>query len=1088
VIEHGFDRVVGFVEANARWVLAAWMVAAVVLTLVAPSLNDVGSSDTSDFLPANAPSQRADRLLARLFPNDPARDASIVVVARRGGLTDADRGYVAGLTRAMTTGVLGRDVKSVQSAATSPELAPFLRSPDGRAELVIASMKQAPFSTGGTAEVERLRAYLDRTAPAGLTHHVTGIGGLAADQAHGIVASFDRTALVTVVLVLAILFLIYRSAVAALIPLVTICLAFGVANGLVSYAAQAGLKVNTMVGTFMVVMVFGAGTDYCLFLTSRYREELAAGDPVARTVRRTTVIIGAVIAASAATVIVGFSSMITAQFGIFKTMGPAVGIAVAVTLLAGLTLTPALLRLANTKAYWPRTLADLRGRPEEPPARWERLASAIKGRPAQALLASVILLQLPAAGLGWYHQSFNLVTDLPAHDDSRTGFDVVERHYPGGVISPVYLVVSARGPILDDRRLAAIDRLTDALRAQPGIAQVRSVTQPAGEPLTPANLHELTGGVTDPAALGLDANTDLGPLLEGLNAPGGLRLTGPILRHYPALTRRLGLLLGADGNSTRLIVALRGNPYDNRALDAFERIDDTAAHALAGTALTGARLNVGGPSSFYADMRQISNRDFRTIVAVILAAIFVVLALLLKSLVAPFYLLASVVLSYAATMGITVAVFQGVFGAEGITFWLAPFLFVILVALGADYNIFIMSRVREEADAGAEIHEAVRRGLVLTGRVITSAGLILAGTFAALLLAPLPNLQQIGFGVTIGILIDTFLVRSLLVPAATMLLGRWSFWPYIPGADPAALATTRRPRHIGLAGAGIAALAAALAAVVLTGSTDHPVNVVAAAPTAHLSSASTTTRPPDSSAPTAGPDFVAAGAAPSGTPASTTTEPSTTVPPGTAAAASTPTAAPGSIIVPPATGTWQYHATGTRQIAGSQAAIDEPSPTTVTRTGGSDDAPELRVRVDTSSYSRDDTRRYSTAGVELLASTFTAQGATFGGPLDPPQFLARTPLRVGATWSGRSTSGGETIDATATITAERDVTVPAGTFPCWEIRIDATITGSIRGTQHDTSCWVPKLGLPVLSDQHLNGTYGTVPFRADLHFELTHRP
>src|SRR5690606_30456059 len=165
----------------------------------------------------------------------------------------------------------------------------------------------------------------------------------------------------------------------------------------------------------------------------------------------------------------------------------------------------------------------------------------------------------------------------------------------------------------------------------------------------------------------------------------------------------------------------------------------------------------GGPSSFYADMREISHADFRIIVAVILGAIFVVLALLLRSLVAPFYLLASVVLSYAATMGITVAVFQGLLGVEGITFWLAPFLFVILVALGADYNIFIMSRVREEADAGHEIHDAVSRGLTLTGRVITSAGFILAGTFAALLIAPLPNLQQIGFGVTVGILIDTFL-------------------------------------------------------------------------------------------------------------------------------------------------------------------------------------------------------------------------------------------------------------------------------------------------------------------------------------------
>ena len=172
----------------------------------------------------------------------------------------------------------------------------------------------------------------------------------------------------------------------------------------------------------------------------------------------------------------------------------------------------------------------------------------------------------------------------------------------------------------------------------------------------------------------------------------------------------------------------------------------------------------------------------------------------------------------------------------------------------------------------------------------------------------------------------------------------------------------------------------------------------------------------------------------------------------------------------------------------SSSNIDEQAPTTVTRSGGTDDAPELRVRTETSTYTRDDTRRHSATGVELLASTFSAQGATFGGPLDPPQLLAKTPLEVGATWSGRSTTDGMTIDATARITRERDVTVPAGTYHCWEIQIDATITGDIDGEQHDTSCWVPDLGLPVITDQEMNGTYSGIDFRIDLHFELTATP
>jgi RND superfamily putative drug exporter len=351
------------------------------------------------------------------------------------------------------------------------------------------------------------------------------------------------------------------------------------------------------------------------------------------------------------------------------------------------------------------------------------------------------------------------------------------------MVSPVYLVIQANGPILDTDRVAAIDKLTDELRTRHGIAEVRSITQPVGAPLTVHNLPELTAGSVAPTALNIDpAVVDAPALLEALASPRGLRLTGPLLRELPQLTQRMGLLLGADGNSTRLIIAPAGNPYDTSSLDTIEHIGTWAKQSLANTALRHATISVGGPSSFYADMRRISNNDFRVICIVIILAIFVVLALLLRSLVAPIYLLATVVLSYGATMGITVIVFQGLLGDPGITFWLAPFLFVILVALGADYNIFIMSRIREEADAGYEIHEAVSRGLTLTGRVITSAGFILAGTFLALTFAPLPNLRQIGFGVTVGILIDTFLVRSLLVPSATMVLGKWAFWPRIPAA------------------------------------------------------------------------------------------------------------------------------------------------------------------------------------------------------------------------------------------------------------------------------------------------------------------
>jgi len=762
------------------WIVVLWLGTAAVLVALAPPLSEVGSQDTADFLPGDAPSQEADRLIAQLFPDDPSRDAAIVVVERDAGLTSDDREFIAQLVETFESQEWDQSIRRVQSAATEPDLAPILRSRDGEAELLVISLASAPFSTSTNAAIDDLRSLLGDTAPEGLSTHVTGIAGLAADQADALVESFDRTAVVTIVLVLLILVLVYRSVVAPLLALSTIGIAFLVAQGLIGYLADAGFKVSTMVGTFMIVMAFGAGTDYCLFIVSRYREELAADEPVPTTVHRTMKIMAAVITASAATVVIGFMSMLTAQFGIYRTMGPAIGIAVFVTLLAALTLTPALLRLTGRRAFWPQQLETVRSH-TTPSRRWGRVAGTIRRRPAVILALGVALLAIPTAALARYEDSFDLINDLPGDADAREGFDLLEEHYPGGTVSPVYVIVQSERPILEGNQLDAVDALTEALRAQPGIAEVRSVSQPAAEPLTTENIDSFIGSLDQLDTLGIDpGGPQAARLLEALESDDGLRLDADLLRSAPGIRERLHPLLGEDGNSTRLIVALDGNPYENDALDAYEEIDDTARSVLAGTDLETSQVSVGGPTAFYADMRVIGARDFRVLFVVLLAAIFVVLALLLRSLVAPLYLLATVVLSYAATMGITVIVFQEIGGDPGITFWLAPFLFVVLVALGADYNIFIMSRIREEADAGHEIHEATTRGLVLTGRIITSAGLILAGTFAALMLAPLPNLRQIGFGVTVGILIDTFIVRSLLVPAATLLLGPKAFWPSVP--------------------------------------------------------------------------------------------------------------------------------------------------------------------------------------------------------------------------------------------------------------------------------------------------------------------
>jgi RND superfamily putative drug exporter len=491
------------------------------------------------------------------------------------------------------------------------------------------------------------------------------------------------------------------------------------------------------------------------------------------------VVIAGVIAASAATVIVAFGSLLSAQFGLYRSMGPGLAISIAITLVAGLTLTPAILHVLKVHAFWPRSIDATRQRAEHDHPRWRRIGDAVGRRPAVALLAAAVPLLIASAGLLDMRQSFDLVNDLPPSADAREGFASLDGHLPEGRLSPIFLIIDAPAEVSDDPDFQAIADVTTALADAPGVGEVRSITSPAGGPLTTDTLDDLLPGGTDELFADIDpSDPAVAEAIQQLDTPEGLRITPALLDAVPAAADVLEpFLLGADRSSPRVVVSLDGNPYSPDALSDFRRLDDITRDALRGTSLADSTIEVAGPTSFYSDIQEVGTRDFRVMSATLVIGIFIVLALLLRSLVAPFYLLATVVLSYTATLGITVFVFRTVLGQEGITFWMPPFLFVILVALGADYNIFVMSRIREEAALGAPADEAAVRGLVATGRVITSAGLVLAGTFAALIAAPLPNLQQIGFAVTLGVLIDTFIVRTCLVPAITALIGDTAFWP-----------------------------------------------------------------------------------------------------------------------------------------------------------------------------------------------------------------------------------------------------------------------------------------------------------------------
>lgn len=270
-------------------------------------------------------------------------------------------------------------------------------------------------------------------------------------------------------------------------------------------------------------------------------------------------------------------------------------------------------------------------------------------------------------------------------------------------------------------------------------------------------------------------SADLEALMPGGGA-GPFTITAGILEAMPEVKEELGFFVSEDATQTRLFIGTSAPPFARSTIDTIPEIERIAERSLQGSPLERARVLPTGTAAFFDDVDEISSRDFRLIIVAVILGIYLVLALLLRSLVAPLYMVGSVLLSFGVALGITTFVFQGVLGVQGLAWWLPSFLFVLLVALGVDYNIFLMSRVREEAGRHPT-DRAVATGLRLTGGVITSAGLILAGTFAALMAAPLRSLAEMGFAVTVGILLDTFVVRTFLVPSLAVLLGRWNWWP-----------------------------------------------------------------------------------------------------------------------------------------------------------------------------------------------------------------------------------------------------------------------------------------------------------------------
>ncbi len=767
--------------------LALWVVIAGALTGVAPKLATLYDNNIGQSIPADADSQVAQRLLLKEFPGSRGTPA-ILVFHDPNGLGVDDRIRLKQVSDWLISQQKPAFIGSVISAFTVPQAIPQLISPDGTTMTMVATLNGSASDPSTLNNVLRIRHYLQKvTAQSPLQAYLTGPAGIVADLT-GVFSSVDVALLLsTIGLVFVLLIVLYRSPLLALLPLLAVGIALQVVNALLGFGARASLfSVSQMSGQIATVLLFGAGTDYSIFIASRFREELQQTQDKHVAMRATMRAVGEAIASSAATVILALLTLLFAALGLYTSLGPTLALAIIVMLLAGLTLVPALIVCLGRAAFWPFVP---RFQPEQPGAVstqavslrgfWGRLGQWTVRHRVVAVLGSTALLVVLALGNIGSQPSFNLLAAVRVPTDSGRGFALLQQHFPAGTLAPTTVLIQLHGATPDAyQHLTQIDAVTIALQHVPGIVSVMGPTRPDGNPPT-VDAARLQAAI---AALPTDLRA---AIRTGKALPP---CTGPAC---PPRTSQFFATIGAyaasvqdispDNSTLQLSVILKDDPYSLAAIDRMPSLRSALTRALAANGLgpdatTSASFHLAGQTALQADTLAYNQRDTLLIVPVVLVLVLIVLALLLRSLIAPLYLLGAVTLNFLAAIGICSFFFQRIQGQDGFNYAIPLYTFIFLVALGADYTIFLMSRVREEAQRRG-LEQGVPFAISRTGGVITSAGLILAGTFLVLATLPLTILYQLGVCVAVGILMDTFIVRGLLVPGLVVLLGRWNWWP-----------------------------------------------------------------------------------------------------------------------------------------------------------------------------------------------------------------------------------------------------------------------------------------------------------------------
>jgi RND superfamily putative drug exporter len=698
-------------------VIAAWIAAAVAATLYLPGLRSGEPLELGGLVPDDSPAIEAGARSQQLFSVPLTADTTVVERDEAGFSVGEQRAIVERAVAETTEERGGDEILLALPILNTKELFP------GSEEDGTTAVTHLFFSEGAslTRRVELANEYADRAS--GHFAGVTGPGPARLAQFEEIEDALPLVELGTVLAIALVVGLTFRALGAPLLTLTASGLAFLVAAGVIPWTVERlGASIPEEVEPLVVALTLGIVTDYTIFFLSAGRRELAHGVPRLEAAERACLAVAPIVATAGLIVVAGSAALLVGELEFFRAFGPALAITAAVSLAVSLTFVPAALALFGRLVFWPtlKPGEEMDEIVERPTRVRSAIAGRLTSRPVAALIALVIVAGLLAAASGIRHTelALRLGSGLPPGSEVQEAAAAADQGFAAGILAPTIVLVEGEG--VGDRA-EALARLEEEIARAPDVAGT------------------------------------LGPRFVPEEAPGDV-------------------LVSEDGNAARVAVILDEPPLDSRAIAAARGLEERLPAALLAAGLPEAEATLTGQTAVASDTVEAIVDSSALVGAVVLALNFVLLALFLRALVAPLYLLAASVLSVAATLGLTTYVFQGLLGHNDLTYYVPFAAGVLLVSLGSDYNVFVAGRIWQESE-GRPLREAIAVAAPRASRAISVAGIALAASFAMLAIVPIDGFREFAFMMAVGVLLETFIVRPLLIPALITIFGEAGAWP-----------------------------------------------------------------------------------------------------------------------------------------------------------------------------------------------------------------------------------------------------------------------------------------------------------------------